>query len=102
MPRALKVYGWIGSLPPGVQHPHSRWNTQARLIIAAPSWAAARRALEALCPTVGVPGRDWISTTGNAHELRVALAQPGVLFYCPDQFGPNPEYRPWPKEATHG
>lgn len=51
--------------------------TQARVIVAAPSRAAAGRAFGVGASTV----REFCSETGNATEIEIANAEPGVVFY---------------------
>lgn len=67
MPRELKVYGWVGFKGGG----------QLRLIVAAPSFAAAQRA--AVAAGLFTIRKDYSSVTGNEAELKAALAQPGVV-----------------------
>lgn len=58
------------------------WQRQVRVIVAAPSGAAARRALVA-AGLGDVSRTEWANhwgTTGNALELEVALAEPGRVF----------------------
>lgn len=68
MPRELKVYGWIDF----------KSGKQYRCIVAAPSFAACQRA--AVAAGLFKVRKDYSSTTGNETELKVALAQPGVVF----------------------
>ena len=72
MSRPLKVYGWVGwhKDAPG---PHR----QTREIVAAHSKAEAMR-------LGGLTRREFEHSgceTGNEEELRVALAEPGVVFW---------------------
>jgi hypothetical protein len=86
--RPLEVYGWMGFV---------RWpggSTQCRVIVAAASFAAAMRAVEAA--GLQKPGRDFVSTSGNSHDLETGLAAPGTVFACEDPYRPHAtrEYRP--------
>lgn len=74
------VYGGPGFVP--MPEP---WGRQARLIICAPSGAAARRAFAAVgwTITMGDWRHGWCDT-GNAVELAVAHASPGVPLYQPE------------------
>lgn len=74
----MKVYGGIQVIhgrPGGGPH------HQFRVIVAARSFAAAQRYVEA----VGLfkPRRDYWGPTGNEQELREALARPGVVLARP-------------------
>ena len=58
---------------------------QVRAIVAAPSMKAAAQAYQTTVYQV----QDWASVTGNAEELAVAQAEPGVVFVRPlDEKGP--------------
>lgn len=73
MPKPLTVYGWTG---------YNRDNVQVREIVAARSVAEALR-------LSGRSRADWRhsgTTTGNASEIAIALAEPGVIFYTTDRF----------------
>lgn len=75
MARKLKVYGWHGY----------RHGGQTRNICAANSFAELVRKVKASGVDVvnNMPRRDYTSETGNAAELEVALASPGVVFWRP-------------------
>ena len=71
--KKLKVYGWCGHR---LECPE--YHKQTREIVAAPSMAAAARAA----------GKNnarqlWnCCETGNAQEIKVAMKEPGVVFWC--------------------
>lgn len=87
-PRTLKVYG-------GTSFARRIGQGQFRVIVATPSFAAAQRAVEDA--DLFKPNRDYWSTTGNATELEVALAQPGVVFarHIDDYHGKYVPVRPY-------
>lgn len=91
MPRPLQVYGWNDF----------KGGKQIRLIVAAPSFAAASRA--AVAAGFFKIHKDYCSTTGNSAELEAALGQPGVILGrgLDDYHGP---YEPFParEEPTSG
>lgn len=78
--RKLKVYGWTGyrrDCPPA-----PNGNRQTREIVATTSKKEAARLVD--------PERSWmrppvseIDETGNAAEIELATANPGVVFWCP-------------------
>ena len=73
MPRELKVYGWRSfrmECPPA-----PNGSRQTREIIAAHSVAE-------VCRLTGVR-RSEVSETGNEEEVRVAMKDPGVVFWRP-------------------
>jgi len=72
---ALKVYGMNKTMAP-------TYKTH-RVIVAAPSKAAAARALGVTSSRL----TKWGSVTGNANELEVALAAPGFVFMQADVTG---------------
>jgi hypothetical protein len=85
MARELKVYGTMDFL-------HGK---QVRIIVAERSFAAAKRAARA----VGMDmRRDYTSATGNPEELRVALPNPGVVYFTRDPVGGRREYVPVPTD----
>lgn len=76
--RKLKVYGWVGERPREFQLPPNG-NPQTREICAATSKAKVAR-------IVGVRGPHalWnLGDTLNDEECAIALAEPGVVFWCP-------------------
>lgn len=90
----LKVFGWTGSAPSGFDVPGRHHDRQeVRVIVAAPSRAAALRA--AGLKTTGTWVRDFVSQTGNEQEIAVATAKPGAVFMGPshrhDQFVEVPQ-----------
>ena len=75
MARKLKVYGWQGWRNEAMNERHARYQT--REIMAAPSQSAVARA-------AGFKRASQLFNlceTGNDEELRVALAEPGVIFW---------------------
>lgn len=77
MGRKLKVYGWTAIIGEDlrVRLGLERWHRQARAVVAAIS-------LKQVGEIVGVPYRHLFNLceTGNAHELAICLAEPGVVF----------------------
>lgn len=72
--RSLKVYGWVGFRTRKEGHAG-----QTREIVAAKSMAEAAR-------VAGIKPhylRTYGCETGNPEELRVALADPGVVYWRP-------------------
>lgn len=85
---ALKVYGVTVTL---------RGNAgfkQVRAIVAATSISKAAAALRITPNRL----RTYGSVTGNATELEVALADPGVVYFNPDEHRGAP-YQQWEPEA---
>lgn len=68
---ALKVYGWDS-----FRHPTPTSRVQTREIVAAKS-------MEEVARIVGVksPKSLDLCETGNEEEIRVAMAEPGVIFW---------------------
>lgn len=86
--RKLKVYGGC-------------FDGQTRFIVAARTQMQAAKVFE----TTAYQMRERACETGNEHELRVALAEPGIVFSAPENTGKFVrglvEYRrgrPWPPE----
>lgn len=88
----LKVYGWTGMRPECP--PTANGGKQTREVVAATSKKEAAR----LCD----PERPWmrprtseIDETGNEEEIRMTLAEPGVVFWCPldSSYRADPEWR---------
>lgn len=75
MTRALKVYGTLS-------HRAFRNNRQARVIVAATSFAEAARLFTEAMNYHFSPSylQTYGGTTGNANELRIATAEPGTVF----------------------
>lgn len=78
MARKLKVYGWQsfrnGTLPNG-----RKFYGQTREIMAAPSAAEVMR-------VTGMTRSEWTHSgceTGNEHEVELAMAFPGVVWWAP-------------------
>lgn len=83
MPVGLKVWGWTGSRhdPRNTNH-----HGQTREIVAAPSKAAAVRAIVAAGDRP--PGKGFGPTeTGNDGEIAQATTEPGVIFWRPLGYG---------------
>lgn len=90
--RKLKVYGWTGirqECPPA-----ANGSRQTREVVATTSKKEAARLVD--------PERSWmrpslseIGETGNAEEIEMAMAEPGVVFWCPldASYRPDPEWR---------
>jgi len=73
----LKVYGWQGhrsECPPA-----ANGGQQTREIVAAPSKAAAARAAGKKDPR----SLFNFDETGNQHEIEIAMAEPGTVFWRP-------------------
>lgn len=76
MSARLKIYGWTG-----FRH-DAGTRLQTREILAATSIAAVRR-------IAGITAADWRWSgceTGNAIEVTIATARPGVVFWKPLDF----------------
>jgi hypothetical protein len=83
--RALKVYGWTNWRNECPRAPNG--GRQTREICAAPSKAAAERALGERIP------QGFGGITGNDEEIAQAMSEPGVVFWRPlDHFGRG---KPW-------
>lgn len=80
----MKVYGWTGFVT-------GTSTRQARIIVAAPSFAQACRDAEAA--GLDKPRRDYCSDTENDQEIAAALPRPGVVL-AGNSWGPKGEYRP--------
>lgn len=75
--RTVKVYGatlWVQACPPA-----PNGNRQARVIVAARSMADAARAFGHTASAI----RNHCCKTGNAEEIRIATAHPGVALWRP-------------------
>ncbi len=84
MSRPLDVWGGnvVCNVIADAVNPDHPWQRQVRVIVAAPSGAAARRALAA-AGLGDIPRTEWNAmwgTTGNDLEVEVALADPGRVF----------------------
>lgn len=76
----MRVYGYTGSR---LECPPARnGSLQTREIVAARSFVAAARAFGKSPSSL----RPWCSETGNAEELSIAFAKPGVVFWRPLDF----------------
>lgn len=83
MAKKLKVYGvllWVHDCPPA-----PNGSKQARCIVAAPSKAAAARALNCTIGHLNTYG----SVTGNEYEIKAAMAQPGIALWTEDRHQPQ-------------
>ena len=80
----LKVYGWrsFRADAPGFHH-------QTREVCAAKSQAEVARIAGVTAPYA----LDCLCETGNEHEVRVAMAEPGVIFWRGINENPDAEYR---------
>ncbi|KVN83413.1 hypothetical protein [Burkholderia ubonensis] len=74
----LKVFGGLVE-----HHAFPKPNKRTRVIVAAASRAAARRALAAVGITLSDSElRDYWNETGNERELATALPHEGAVFYA--------------------
>jgi hypothetical protein len=80
--KRLFVYRWRGFRNECPPSPNG--SKQTREIVAVTSVAAAHRAFNASGVRCSISDvREYGSETGNAEELEVALAEPGVVFWRP-------------------
>ncbi len=90
----LKVYGWIGHFRKIDTH-----HVQSREIVAARSMAAAARAYGEKDPR-----RIFnLGETGNAHEISIAMSDPGRVFWKSLDANPrNDDPSVWTKAKVEG
>lgn len=75
----MKVFGWTGFPPAGVEVPgmtHAR--QQVRCIVAARSRADVARIVGVECSVASF--KRALSETGNAEQIEVATSKPGSVF----------------------
>lgn len=76
----LKVYSWLGAYPPGMERPADKSHrVQARCVVAVRSMAEMLRIAGLTRSSV-----PYISETGNAVEVPLALSKPGTVFFQDD------------------
>ena len=82
MPRPLIVYGYtLMASPQEVlkHYPDTKYVSQVRAVVAT---RTKKEAIAAFGVSTG-EARNYISVTGNEHELEIALAKPGQVFARP-------------------
>lgn len=97
MPRTLKVYGWLGTYPEGMERPADMAHrVQARCVVAASSVSEVLR-----ISGLRASSRGWISETGNVAEIEAAMSKPGQVFYK-DDLNYTPGDAPYLEHPTQG